>query len=57
VGSITARTVVIAARMNAADRSKGHDELLEAWPAILGRRPDARLALVGRGDDVKRLEA
>jgi phosphatidylinositol alpha-1,6-mannosyltransferase len=57
VGSITPRTVVIAARMNAADRSKGHDELLEAWPAILGRRPDARLALVGRGDDVKRLEA
>jgi phosphatidylinositol alpha-1,6-mannosyltransferase len=57
VASITPRTVVIAARMNAAERSKGHDELLESWPTILGRRPDARLALVGRGDDVKRLEA
>ena len=57
VSSITPRTVVIAARMNAAERYKGHDELLEAWPAILGRRPDARLVLVGRGDDVKRLEA
>jgi phosphatidylinositol alpha-1,6-mannosyltransferase len=57
VGSITPRTIVIASRMNAAERFKGHDELLEAWPAILGRRPDARLALVGRGDDVKRLEA
>ena len=57
VASITPRTVVIAGRMNVAERYKGHDELLEAWPTILGRRPDARLALVGRGDDVKRLEA
>jgi phosphatidylinositol alpha-1,6-mannosyltransferase len=57
VASITPRTIVIAGRMNAAERYKGHDELLEAWPTVLGRRPDARLALVGRGDDVKRLEA
>jgi phosphatidylinositol alpha-1,6-mannosyltransferase len=57
VSSITPRTIVIAGRMNAAERYKGHDELLEAWPTVLGRRPDARLALVGRGDDVKRLEA
>jgi phosphatidyl-myo-inositol dimannoside synthase len=57
VSSITPRTIVIAARMTAAERGRGHDELLEAWPTILGRRPDARLALVGRGDDVKRLEA
>lgn len=57
VSSITPRTIVIACRMTAAERVKGHDELLEAWPVILGRRPDARLAIVGRGDDVKRLEA
>jgi phosphatidylinositol alpha-1,6-mannosyltransferase len=57
VASITPRTIVIAGRMNSAERYKGHDELLEAWPTVLGRRPDARLALVGRGDDVKRLEA
>ena len=57
VSSITPRTIVISGRMSAAERFKGHDELLEAWPTILGRRPDARLALVGRGDDVKRLEA
>ena len=57
VASITPRTIVISARMSVADRYKGHDELLDAWPTILGRRPDARLALVGRGDDVKRLEA
>ena len=57
VGSITPRTVMISGRMQAAERYKGHDELLEAWPTVLGRRPDARLAIVGRGDDVKRLEA
>jgi phosphatidylinositol alpha-1,6-mannosyltransferase len=57
VASITPRTIVIAGRMNASERYRGHDELLEAWPMVLGRRPDARIALVGRGDDVKRLEA
>lgn len=57
VSSITPRTIVIAGRMNASERYKGHDELLEAWPTVLGRRPDARLALIGRGDDAKRLEA
>lgn len=56
VGSMTARTIVIAGRMNADARYKGHDELLDAWPAVLARRPDARLAIVGRGDDAKRLE-
>jgi phosphatidylinositol alpha-1,6-mannosyltransferase len=56
VNSVTPRTVIIASRMNAEARDKGHDELLEAWPTILGRRPDARLAVIGRGDDVKRLE-
>lgn len=57
VSSITPRTIVIASRMNVVDRYKGHDELLDAWPTILARRPDARLALIGHGDDVKRLEA
>ena len=57
VGSITPRTIVISGRMQSTERDKGHDELLEAWPTVLGRRPDARLAIVGRGDDVKRLEA
>ena len=57
VSSITPRTIVISSRMTSTERVRGHDELLEAWPTILGRRPDARLALVGRGDDVKRLEA
>ena len=57
VASVTPRTVVIAGRMSAGERYKGHDELLEAWPTVLAKRPDARLAIVGQGDDAKRLEA
>ena len=56
VGSMTTRTIVVSGRMSASERFRGHDEILDAWPAILGRRPDARLAIVGQGDDVKRLE-
>ncbi len=56
MSSVTPRTIIIAGRMNADLRSKGHDELLEVWQTVLGRRPDARLVVVGRGDDVKRLE-
>ena len=57
VASVTPRTIVIAGRMSAGERYKGHDDLLEAWPTVLSRRPDARLAIVGQGDDAKRLEA
>ena len=57
VSSITPRTIVIAGRMHAAEPTKGHDALLDAWQTVLARRTDARLAIVGRGDDMKRLEA
>ncbi len=57
VASITPRTIITASRMTPDAPFSGHDELLEAWPAVLARRPDARLALVGRGADAKRLEA
>jgi phosphatidylinositol alpha-1,6-mannosyltransferase len=57
VASITARTIVIAGRMNENERHKGHEDLLDAWPTVLARRPDARLVIVGRGNDAKRLEA
>jgi len=57
VSSVTARTILIAGRMNDNERHKGHEDLLDAWPTVLGRRPDARLSVVGRGNDVKRLEA
>jgi glycosyltransferase involved in cell wall biosynthesis len=57
VSSITARTIDIAGRMNDTERHKGHEDLLDAWQTVLARRPDARLVIVGRGNDAKRLEA
>jgi glycosyltransferase involved in cell wall biosynthesis len=37
-------------------RQKGQDVLLDAWPEVLRRIPDARLALVGDGPDRDELE-
>lgn len=48
---------LIVGRMWAAERGKGHDELLAAWPAVRSRVPGAELWIVGGGDDVARLEA
>lgn len=36
-------------------RAKGQDLLLEAWPEVLGRVPEARLAFVGGGTDAEAL--
>ena len=47
---------LIVARMSAAERYKGHDALLEIWPRVLERHPEAVLAVVGDGDDRIRLE-
>lgn len=48
---------LIVARMSAAERYKGHDALLDVWPAITARHTDAVLAIAGDGDDRARLEA
>lgn len=48
---------LIVARMSAAERYKGHDALLDLWPGLLARRPDARLVVAGDGDDRHRLES
>jgi len=39
------------------ERYKGHDALLEAWPRVRASCPDARLVIVGDGDDRSRLQA
>lgn len=49
------RSAVIVGRMSARERYKGHDELLECWPSVTRRVPDAQLVVVGGGDDVERL--
>lgn len=36
-------------------RAKGQDVLLDAWPRVLGRVPEARLVLVGGGPDAEAL--
>jgi phosphatidyl-myo-inositol dimannoside synthase len=61
-GSVSTRgplgsTALIAARMSAAERYKGHDLLIDAWPRVLDAHPSARLCIVGDGDDRGRLEA
>jgi len=48
---------LIVARMSAVERYKGHDALLDIWPQVLARHPDARLTVAGDGDDRPRLEA
>jgi phosphatidylinositol alpha-1,6-mannosyltransferase len=47
---------LIVGRMLAEEPGKGHDELIEAWPAVLEAVPEARLWIVGGGDDRPRLE-
>ena len=51
------RSAIIVGRMSAGERYKGHDELLEAWPAVRAQVPDAQLVMVGDGDDAGRLRA
>ena len=57
VARIAERSVLIVGRMNRAERYKGHDELLECWPTVLQKVPEAQLVVAGRGDDVERLRA
>lgn len=57
VDRVGARSALIVGRMVASERYKGHDELLECWPAVREEVPDAQLIIAGRGDDVLRLES
>jgi len=50
------KTVLIVGRMSVGERYKGHEQLIEAWPEVLRHEPDARLVVVGEGDDRPRLE-
>jgi phosphatidylinositol alpha-1,6-mannosyltransferase len=48
--------VLIVGRLWAEERGKGHDALIAALPRVREAVPDARLWIVGTGDDRPRLE-
>ena len=50
-------TALTVGRVASSERYKGHDVMLEAWPSVLRRLPDAVYWIVGGGDDLARLEA
>lgn len=43
-------------RMADSERLKGHDSVMDAWPLIKSSVPDAKLIIVGTGNDKHRLE-
>jgi len=47
---------LIVGRMASVERLKGHDPVLDAWPEVRKRIPDARLLIVGSGNDLTRLQ-
>ncbi len=46
---------LIVGRMDASERQKGHDPILDAWPAIRAAVPNAELLIAGDGNDKARL--
>lgn len=57
-GTLTQRGLILSvARLSAEERYKGIDDLIRALPAIAAAVPEARLRIVGEGDDRGRLEA
>ena len=54
---LTQPMVLTVGRIEASERYKGHDVMLEAWPAVLRKVPDAFYWIVGDGDDRRRLES
>jgi phosphatidylinositol alpha-1,6-mannosyltransferase len=50
------QVLLLVGRMDPTEREKGHDQLIEALPAVLERHPQAQLVFVGPGDDRARLE-
>ncbi len=51
------QTVLVVGRMAAGERYKGHEQLIDVWPDVVKLEPEARLVIVGDGDDRPRLEA
>ena len=54
-GTVHGRVVVVG-RLWSEERYKGHDLLIDVWPAVRQACPAASLVMVGDGDDRRRLE-
>jgi phosphatidylinositol alpha-1,6-mannosyltransferase len=54
-GPFEGRYALIVGRMDSRERYKGHDRLIELWPAVRRTISDAQLIVVGDGDDAPRL--
>ncbi len=53
----TSQPVILAvSRLSASDNYKGIDHLIAAMPAVLAAAPGTKLRIVGRGDDIHRLQ-
>jgi phosphatidylinositol alpha-1,6-mannosyltransferase len=48
--------VLMVSRLDAGEDYKGHRQMIEAWPRVLDRVPDAQLQIVGEGSLRPRLE-
>jgi len=56
VATARAPMALIVGRMDRTERRKGHDPILDGWPAVSAAVPEARLVVLGGGDDRARLE-
>ncbi|HET9440823.1 MAG TPA: glycosyltransferase family 4 protein [Longimicrobiales bacterium] len=52
-----APSAIMISRLDAQEQYKGHREVIDAWPDVLQRMPDAQLLIVGEGDLRPALEA
>ena len=52
----TQPVILIVTRLAFADRYKGVEHMIEAMPAVRASIPDAKLRIIGRGDDLPRLQ-
>ncbi len=54
--TLSPHALLLVGRMLAAERGKGHDQLLTALPLLHGSHPDTQLVFAGPGDDRERLQ-
>jgi glycosyltransferase involved in cell wall biosynthesis len=54
--NVAAPVILTISRLTYSDRYKGVDHLIQAMPAIREKIPGARLRVIGRGDDLPRLQ-